>query len=81
VWCAAVIPHDLRQHHVLFFLTAAKEQAPEGITQHPLVPLDDSVPLWVIWGGPTLVNPPYPAEVSHKLGQELGTLVCMYLLG
>jgi len=26
-------------------------------------------------------SPPYPAEVSHELGLELGTLVHMYLLG
>jgi len=55
--------------------------ASEGVTQHSVVPLDDSVPLWVIWGGPTLVHPPYPAKVSHELGLELGALVRMYLLG
>jgi len=81
VWCAAVSPHDLRQHHVPFFLAATKEQIPEGVTQDPVIPLDDSVPLRVIWGGPTLVHLPYPAEVSHELGLELGTLVRMYLLG
>jgi len=65
VWCSAVDLNNLRQCHVLFFLTSALEQDPESITQHLIVLFYDSVLLRLIWGSSTLVYPPHPVEVSH----------------
>jgi len=80
VWGAAVSPHDLREHCIPFLLTAAKEQAPERITQHVVVRLYNPVTLWMVRGSLTLIHPPPEAtKVAHQLRLELSTLVRVYL--
>jgi len=44
----AVGRHDLRKHHIPFFLATAEEQAPEGISQHAVVTLHNPITLRMV---------------------------------